>query len=104
MIGDPLVRYRVHDQNHFHGKKQTPDQLFLRRLEGRRLTEYLRQRLSLPHSLIELAHYEFRTIENPSRSDFNAYRSLVRNATIPMLTKVKLLTALSLHYHFGVKV
>lgn len=103
VIGDPLVRYRVHDRNAFFGSKDSPERAYMRRLEGRRLVEHMRQRLSLPASLIDLVHYEFRTIERPTKTEYSTYWGLVRNAPIPWARKLRLYSGLFSQYRLGRK-
>ncbi|MEZ6015076.1 MAG: glycosyltransferase family 2 protein [Planctomycetota bacterium] len=100
-LGEPLVEYRVHDNNRFFGRKDSPERAYSRRIEGRRLTEHLRLRLSLPATLADLAHYEFRTLEAPTREDYRRYQSSVLSASIPLRRKLRVLFALFRAYHFG---
>lgn len=98
VIGEPLVRYRVHGSNAYYGNDVAPDLAFTSRVEGRRLSEHLCRRLSLPASLIDLADYEFRTIESPTRKEYHAYRALVRESVSPWRLKRRLYRALAAHY------
>lgn len=93
-LGTPLVEYRIHGNNTFFGKKDSPERAYQRRLEGRRLTEHLRAKLSLPQSLIDIAHYEFKTIEAPTREDYARYRTAVRGTVMPPTRKLRVLFAL----------
>ena len=100
-LGEPLVEYRIHDNNSFFNKKDTPERAFSRRLEGRRLIERMRQDLSLPATLAELAHYEFRTIENPTRTEYKAYRNTVLRSHLSCNRKMRLLLAIVRTYYLG---
>lgn len=102
-IGEPLVEYRVHGSNLFFGKKLSPEQAYWRRLEGRRLTEFLRRKQSLPLSLADLAHTEFRTIEAPTREEYRRYQSTIVDAMLPVRRRLRLLFALFRDYYFGQK-
>jgi glycosyltransferase involved in cell wall biosynthesis len=99
-LGEPLVEYRIHDNNSFFNKKDTPERAFSRRLEGRRLVEHMRLKLALPQTLIDLVHYEFRTIEEPTREDFQAYMSIVLKAAVPLMRKLRLISDLMRTYYF----
>jgi glycosyltransferase involved in cell wall biosynthesis len=98
-LGDLLVEYRVHDANAFFGKRDTPERAFQRRLEGRRLTEFLRNRFSLPISLVDILHHEFRTIERPTREEYKQYRRAVLSSNASLRKKLHLMTALFRAYH-----
>lgn len=100
-LGDPLVSYRVHGSNSFAGSQLSNDSRFRRRLEQERLCERLRTRLHVPRRLEHLAHYEFRTIESPTRHEYRQYWKLVSRAPIHWRTRLRILSALFTHYHFG---
>ena len=97
-LGEALVRYRVHGRNLYYGVEEDPRRAYRRRLEAKRLTEHLRRRLSLPPSLIDIVHLEFRTIERPTEQEYRAYRGLVRRAVLPLWRKVWLGRRLLAHY------
>jgi glycosyltransferase involved in cell wall biosynthesis len=98
-LGQPLVEYRVHGANAFFDRKDSPERAYMRRLEGRRLTEALRLRMSLPVSLAKMAHYEFRTIERPTRDEYRTYCRLVHRSELPLRRKLRVLTGLFHAYH-----
>jgi len=99
-LGEPLVEYRVHGANSFHGRKDSAERAYMRRLEGRRLTEALRQRCSLPSTLVDILHYEFQTIESPTQEEYAHYRRAVLNSTATLRRKVRILFALWRVYRF----
>jgi glycosyltransferase involved in cell wall biosynthesis len=100
-LGEPLVEYRVHGDNAWYGKRDSPERAFSRRLEGRRLTEALRLRMSLPASLADMAHYEFRTIERPTRSEYRAYQRLVLRSTISWRRKLRVWSGIFFTYRLA---
>jgi glycosyltransferase involved in cell wall biosynthesis len=103
-LGEPLVRYRVHGSNAFFGKKDTVARAYFRRLEGRRLIEHMRKKLSLPTSLVEMIHYELRTIENPTKNEYGHCWASVKRSNVSMMRKLRLYSGLFAQYHFGWKI
>lgn len=103
-LGEPLVRYRVHGSNAFFGKKDTPTRAYFRRLEGRRLVEHMRKKLGLPSSLVDLIHYELRTIEKPNKNEYGDCWIAVKRANLPWLRRIRLYSGLFAQYHFGMKI
>ena len=100
-LGEPLVRYRIHDANHFHGRPYDAGDRLTRGIEVLRLVELLRQRESLPESLAHLAHHEFRTIEDPTKAEYKEYRRLVSGSTLPAHRRRRILIALWGWYRLG---
>ena len=98
-LGTPLVGRRIHGNNYFVGKRPTAEDAFTRRIEWRRLREHLRRRESLPISLIDIVDYEFRTIENPTRREYQTYCRLLNGADIPVRLKARLRVALFRDYY-----
>ncbi|MFT5050914.1 MAG: glycosyltransferase involved in cell wall biosynthesis [Chlamydiales bacterium] len=96
--GEPLVRYRVHDNNAFYGTKDTPERAFGRRLEGRRLIEHLRVRFSLPERMPEMVLYEFKTIESPTPREFKDCWRIVTRSSLRWSKKLDLCLRLRRHY------
>ena len=99
LVGEPLVEYRVHGNNSWCGTKDSPERAYARRLEGRRLVETLRLRMSLPISLASMAHYEFRTIERPTREDYLGYRRMVLRSNLALRPKISVLGKLFHAYY-----
>ena len=103
-LGEALVNYRVHGSNHFYGKPYDAATRLWRLIEGQRLVEALRRRLSLPHSLIRAAHHEFATHEKPGKDDYRSYVKLVRESRhISLGRKLRVLSAIFFRYRFGMK-
>jgi glycosyltransferase involved in cell wall biosynthesis len=99
MLGDPLVRYRVHGANHWYGRPYLPEDRLGRRIERERLIEHLRRKLGLPACLASLAHHEFRTNAEPSKVDFREYRRLVSRSTLDAARKRRVLFGLYAWYY-----
>ncbi len=99
-LGAPLVRYRIHGDNHFFGREYDPKDRLLRSLEVHRLVETLRKRHDLPESLASLSHHEFRTIENPTRAEYRAYRRLIAGSDLLPHRRRRVAWAVWLWYRF----
>ncbi|MEM9379377.1 MAG: glycosyltransferase family 2 protein [Planctomycetota bacterium] len=100
-LGTPLVDYRIHGANLFHGHAYCPIKRLVRGVEVLRLVEHMRRRHSLPASLAHVAHHEFRTIEGPSKRDYRSYRELVRCSDLPAKRKRRVAFAIWSWYRFG---
>ena len=103
-LGEPLIRYRIHGENHWFGKKYSASDRLLRGLEVLRLVEVLRLREGLPVSLAHIAHHEFRTIEKATATDYSAYKTLVNTSTIGWRRKLRVRSALFTWYRFGKRI
>lgn len=99
-LGEPLVRYRIHGSNHWFGKKYCAEDRLLRGLEVQRLVEVLRCRQGLPSSLANLAHHEFRTIEDANRYDYVEYQRLVGSSLLSFRRKLRIRLALFAWHRF----
>lgn len=102
-LGAPLVRYRVHGDNHFYGREYDATDRLTRSLEVHRMVEALRKRHDLPESLASLAHHEFRTIEKPTREDYREYRRLVAGSGLLRHRKRRVAWAIWLWYRFRIR-
>ena len=100
-LGEPLVRYRIHGENNWFGKKYSASDRLMRGLEVLRLVEVLRIREGLPLSLAHIAHHEFRTIEKATAQDYSDYKDLVSSSTIGWRRKLRVRSALFTWHRFG---
>jgi len=93
-LGEPLIQYRVHGDNAFYALEDSPERAYLRRLHGRSFVEQTRVRLGLPQSLMDVAHYEFCTIENPTSRECREYRRLVWRSRLALTAKLRVMWGL----------
>ena len=100
-LGTPLVDYRIHGANLFHGHAYCPIKRLVRGVEVLKLVERMRQRHALPASLAHVAHHEFRTIENPTKRDYRSYRALVRDSDLPGKRKRRIALAIWSTFRLG---
>jgi glycosyltransferase involved in cell wall biosynthesis len=102
-LGSVHVNYRVHGDNAWHGRRYDAADRLFRRLEGLRLCQTLREKLSLPDELASLAADEFRTIERPSRRDYRHYCRVVQDSRLSLGAKLRARADLLSTYWFGRK-
>ena len=100
-LGEPLIQYRVHGENAFYGIKDSPERAYLRRLHGMSFVEQTRHRLGLPQSMMDIAHYEFRTIEKATRKEYTEYRHLVLHSQLRLGRKIRICWGLATWYYLG---
>jgi len=94
-LGQPLVGYRIHANNHFHGRKFDSGAAFRRRLALCRVFDTLAGRMGYdPASLADLAHREFRTHASPSWKLMRQYARSCPAAQVGWLRKLSILGSL----------
>lgn len=91
-----LVRYRVHNNNNFTGKKFDFKYNYFnyhRAITVKKFFWYFSQQFFYGKSfeLYELAKAEFRTIPDPDRKDFNTYVSIVMKSNMPIRKKLEMI-------------
>ena len=97
-LADPLVRYRVHDNNLWHGRQFDRGYEFRRRLAVSQLVQHLLHHLSLGPELARLAPREFKTIAHPTYRNLKTYLRIVWHANLSLPRKWKLTKALVRDY------
>lgn len=98
-LAQPLVRYRVHESNHYFGKKAEPSLVYLHRLAVHRLCEYLERKLS--YNVLRLAefhHREFRTIQKPTFTQLMRYSRIGMGAHVSLVRRVSCIAEMISHY------
>ncbi|MFT6392156.1 MAG: glycosyltransferase involved in cell wall biosynthesis [Ilumatobacter sp.] len=100
-IGEPLVEYRAHGENNFHGRPYSASIDRRRGVERARLVELLRAREGLPGSLAHWSHHEFRTIESPSYRDYRDHIRVLADPTMPVYVKLYRRIQLFASYRLG---
>lgn len=92
----PLVRYRVHGNNHFAGRKFDHQDKYKRSVVVNRLFGYLGRRNGCEEGreLYKLAKIEFRTIREPVHEDFRDYVDIIFKFNMSFVKKVGLILSL----------
>ncbi len=98
-LAQPLVRYRVHSNNHFCGRKPDPAATYRRRLAINRLFEYLqRQQCYNIRQLADFPHREFETIERPSLDQLLGYSRISLGARVSILRRLSCIVSMAQHF------
>lgn len=89
-LARPLVNYRVHDRNRFHGRTWDARMRYQRRLAIDRLLELLAERMGWnSRRLADAAHLEFETLGDPNLKDFRRYIRLTLRAPRGIRARLK---------------
>jgi len=89
-LAQSLVRYRVHDDNHWYGRPSTPSSKYRRKLALGRFVKSMQDRMGWDvERLPNLAHLEFETISQPTLKDLRRYSRLVRRADCSITTRLE---------------
>ncbi|MFM2096571.1 MAG: hypothetical protein RIS70_3695 [Planctomycetota bacterium] len=98
-LAQPLVHYRIHSHNHFHGKLFTANENYQRRLRLSRLFGWLNNKMAYDTDrLLAYAAHEFTTRPAPTFKRFLEYRSILRRGTLRSSTRRRALTRMLGHY------
>jgi len=95
-LAQPLVRYRVHDDNHYYGRTWSESSKYKRKLALGRFVRSMQDRMGWEvQRLPSLAHLEFETIGRPTAKDFWCYSALVWRADCSIKARVERLIRMS---------
>jgi glycosyltransferase involved in cell wall biosynthesis len=98
-LAQPLVRYRVHDRNHFFGRKDDIRKNFRYRLAINQLFQHLERKLDYNvQRLGDLHRFEFLTIENPTFEQLKQYLRISRKLTRSTSRRLKTAARLTAHF------
>jgi glycosyltransferase involved in cell wall biosynthesis len=98
-LAEPLVRYRVHDRNHFYHRRRDYTAAYHHAMALNSLFEYCERKYCYDSSrLAEFAHSEFRTIERPTIRQLLQYAQICAGAQIPLTRKVVAVAAMWSHF------
>jgi glycosyltransferase involved in cell wall biosynthesis len=98
-LAQPLVRYRVHGQNHFFGRSMDKRSVYRRRLAMNVLFEHLERKLSYNvERLAEIHHREFCTIVKPTFSQLMKYCSIAFRMRASYLRKLACVAEMTGHF------
>ncbi|HVT27086.1 MAG TPA: glycosyltransferase family 2 protein [Lacipirellulaceae bacterium] len=98
-LADPLVRYRVHEGNHHHGKHSNSSDSYRRRLAINRLFEHFERKFCYnPTRLAEFHHREFCTIGAPTLREFADYVTIGLQTQLSFYRRLACLSAMIRHF------
>jgi len=100
-LAQPLVRYRVHDRNHWYGREWGPSSKYRRKLALARFFKTLQDRMGWDEQRLgELVHLEFETIGQPTLGELWSYSGVVWRTDRSISTRlgrVLRMAALAIH-------
>lgn len=102
-LNKPLVRYRIHGNNHFEGKNRVDYAYeFQRALALTGFFEHMTcsHRFNR-HMIYKLIKGEFRSLEKPEKNNLHDYLAIVKSFPAPFWKKLELSFSLRLTYHTG---
>ncbi|MEN1679275.1 MAG: glycosyltransferase family A protein [Planctomycetota bacterium] len=95
----PLVDYRIHEGNHFAGRKFDALYTARRAVALNRTTRCLTERVGLDRAALPwVMHREFRTNPRPNYRDWRGYMKLAMRCKTPWRLKLKQVVAMTSHY------
>jgi glycosyltransferase involved in cell wall biosynthesis len=98
-LAQPLVRYRVHDANHYQGRQADPLTTYRRRLAVNRLFEYLERELCYNfRHLADLSHREYQTIGDPTLGQLVKYARISLAADVSIVRRFGCVAEMLRHY------
>ena len=100
-LGRPLVRYRIHGENRFHGRVRNPHTDYQRRLAVNRLIQHFVIEMGYGPGLDDHVHREFRTIERPTRREFRDYREIAWRSRQPWHRRLVMVLSMAAYYWLG---
>lgn len=87
-ITEPLVRYRVHNNNHWAGIKQSKSNMYQKKISAARLIASISQELNLTGDFGHLIMREFRSLPKKDYSIVRFYLNLARRSQMYHRDKV----------------
>jgi glycosyltransferase involved in cell wall biosynthesis len=98
-LARPLVRYRVHENNHHRDRKNDSFEIYRRRLAINRLFEYFERTQCFDMDrLADIGHREFLTLELPSLRQFMIYSRISLGARVSIGRKFGYVAEMAWHY------
>jgi len=97
----PLVQYRIHGSNNFHGQEFNNYYLYKRELCTNRFFFHLLDKMNYKYDLFSLAHIEFKTISHPRFEDLWSYIKFILPLNHSLLVKTKIIFSMLKHFLFS---
>lgn len=98
-LAQPLVRYRVHGNNHYRDQKKGRFETYKRQVAINRLFEHFERTLCFDRTrLAEICHREFFTVEKPSLRQLTIYIRICMAGRASMLRRIGHVAQLLRHY------
>jgi hypothetical protein len=98
-LAEPLVRYRVHENNNHRDRTKNRSEVYLRRLAINRMFEHFERALCFNRArLADISHREFLTVEKPSIRQLMLYCRISMTARIPWVRRFGYLAEMVWHF------
>lgn len=97
-LSEPCLRYRIHGNNHWFGKKFSPDQINQHKEAVDRLFSFYIERQNYGDDLRNLIVGEFRTYAAPTLQELCRYIRICQNADLSLWEKFRDIKALGTYY------
>ena len=86
-IPQPLIKYRVHENNHWCGRFFSPYEEFSRKLAIDQVTQYILKKNCYTSNFYHLIYKEFKTLPNPDYKTMKFYLHLTNRSDLPKSQK-----------------
>jgi glycosyltransferase involved in cell wall biosynthesis len=98
-LAQPIVRYRVHDKNHYFGQKADYTSDYRHAMALNRLFEHLKGKYQYDVArLAESSHCEFRTIERPTLVQLLRYSRICIRAQMSLIRRLSSIATMCAHF------
>src|SRR4051812_2312173 len=98
-LSKALVRYRVHEQNHFHSRTSNRSTTYRRRMAINRLFEHFERKLCFNMQRLAADHHrEFCTIDSPTLGQLLTYFGIGLNAQMSPIRRIGCIGTMLRHF------
>lgn len=85
----PLVEYRVHSNNNYHGKTFSDNYLYKREISINKLFNHLLEKSGMGNNIIELTSFEYKCRTIKDIELFKVYFKIIMESKLTIVSKVK---------------
>lgn len=88
-FADPLVEYRVHNSNNYHGKTFSDSYLYKREISINKLFKYFLENSGIGKNIIELVSFEYRCRTIKDINSLKMYFKIILKSELSVISKIK---------------
>lgn len=88
-FSEPLVEYRVHNSNNYHGKTFSDRYLYKREISINKLFKYFLEKSGMEKNIIELMPFEYRCRAVKDMDLFIMYFKIILKSELTLISKIK---------------
>lgn len=92
---EPLVEYRVHGNNSYHGKAFSDNYLYKREMSINKLFKHFLDKSKISKGIIDLASLEYRCRGIKDIEVFKIYLSIILKSKLAIVSKIKQITSIT---------